>query len=145
MKKVLYSLLFLSFMVGAPMQSQAQCKSFTKKTCLPHLEPYVYNGQLNSAVLSEGDVAELLLTFYGGQDYRINICSHETLGKIQFQVYDTDKNLLFDNTNNELTNSWDFKSNSTQQLIVRVTVPEEKNRSGMVQNGCVSILVGFKE
>ena len=66
--------------------------------------------------------------------------------KISWQkVYDTDKNLLFDNANNELTNSWDFKSNSTQQLIVRVTVPEEKNRSGMVQNGCVSILVGFKE
>lgn len=145
MKKALYSLLFLSFIVGAPLQSQAQCKSFTKKTCLPNLEPYVYNGQLNSAVLSEGDVAELLLTFYGGQDYRINICSREILGKIQFQVYDTDKNLLFDNTSNELTNVWDFKSNSTQQLIVRVTVPEEKNRSGMVQSGCVSILVGFKE
>jgi len=145
MKKVFYSLLFLSFLAGAPLQSNAQCKSFTKKTCLPNLEPYVYNGQLNSAVLSEGDVAELLLTFYGGQDYRISICSHEVLGKIMFQVFDTEKNLLFDNEKNNLTNTWDFKSNSTQQLIVRVTVPKEKNRSGMVQSGCVSILVGFKE
>lgn len=145
MKKVLYSLLFIGLMAGAPLESNAQCKSFTKKTCLPNLSPYVYNGQLNSAVLAEGDVAELLLTFYGGQDYRINICSHETLGKMQFQVYDTEKNLLFDNTENEFVNLWDFKSNSTQQLIVRVTVPEEKNRSGMVQSGCVSILVGFKE
>ena len=145
MKKVLYSLLFLSFMAGAPLQTQAQCKSFTKKTCLPNLEPYIYNGQLNSAVLSEGDVAELLLTFYGGQEYRINICSHELLGDILFQVFDTEKTLLFDNKDKELTNTWDFTSNSTQQLIVRVTVPEEKNRSGMVQSGCVSILVGFKE
>lgn len=145
MKKVLYSLLFLSFMAGAPLESKAQCKSFTKKTCLPELEPYIYNGQLNSAVLSEGDVAELLLTFYGGQDYRIYICGHEVLKNIQFEVFDTEKNLLFNNAKNDFATSWDFKSNSTQQLIVRVSVPQEENRSGMVQSGCVSILVGFKE
>ena len=145
MKHTINFLLFIGLIFSLQMTTFGQCKSFTKNECKPKLSPYIYNGQLNSAVLSEGDVAELLLTFYGGQDYRINICSHETLGKIQFQVFDTEKNLLFDNTKNDLRNTWDFKSNSTQQLIVRVTVPEEKNRSGMVQNGCVSILVGFKE
>ena len=145
MKKALYSLLFMSILAIAPMQSQAQCKSFTKKNCIPKLDPYVYNGQLNSAVLSEGDVAELLLTFYGGQDYRIQVCGHPALGNIQFQVFDTENNILFDNAENDYTKAWDFKSNSTQQLIVRVTVPQENNRSEMVQSGCVSILVGFKE
>ena len=145
MKKILYSFLFVSLLVAMPTESQAQCKSFTKKTCLPSLEPYVYNGQLNSAVLAEGDVAELLLTFYGGQEYRIFICSHELLGQVQFQIFDTEKNQICDNSEYDFSSSWDFKSNSTQQLIVRVTVPEEKNRSGMVQSGCVSILVGFKE
>ena len=145
MKKILYSLLFVSLLAGMPTESQAQCKSFTKKTCLPNLEPYVYNGQLNSAVLSEGDVAELLLTFYGGQEYRINVCSHELLGKVQFQIFDTEKNLLYDNSKYEFTKFWDFKSVDTQQLIVRVTVPKEENRSGIVQSGCISILVGFKK
>ncbi len=145
MKNALYTLLFLSFLVGTPLASNAQCKNFTKTTCLPNLEPYVHNGQLNSAVLGEGDIAELLLTFYSGQEYRINICGHPSLGKLIFQVFDTDKNLLFDNTKNNMSNTWDFKSNITQQLIVRVSVPEEKNRSEMNITGCVSILVGFKE
>ncbi len=145
MKKALYSLLFFTLLAGAPMQSHAQCKSFTKKHCIPNLTPYVYNGQLNSAVLSEGDVAELLLTFYADQDYRVQVCGHPALGNIQFQVFDTEENLIFDNAKKDYVKYWDFKSNSTQQLIVRVTVPQENNRSGMVQTGCVSILVGFKE
>ena len=145
MKKILYSFLFISLLAGMPTETQAQCKSFTKKTCLPNLEPYIYNGQLNSAVLSEGDVAELLLTFYGGQEYRISVCSHDLLGNVQFEIYDTEKNLIYDNSEYEFGEFWDFKSNSTQQLIVRVTVPQEDNKNGIVQQGCVSILVGFKE
>ncbi len=145
MKKILYSLLFVSLLAAMPTETQAQCKSFTKKTCIPNLDPYIYNGQLNSAQLSEGDVAELLLTFYGGQEYRISVCSHELLGNVQFQIFDTEKNLLYDNADNDFESLWDFKSNSTQQLIVRVTVPQEENRSGIVQTACVSILVGFKE
>jgi len=145
MKKILYSLLFVSLLAAMPTETQAQCKSFTKKTCIPNLDPYIYNGQFNSAQLSEGDVAELLLTFYADQEYRVSICNQANLGKVQFQIYDTEKNLLYDNADNDYVSMWDFKSNSTQQLIVRVTIPQEENRSGIVQTGCVSILVGFKE
>lgn len=145
MKKILYSLLFVSLLAAMPTEAQAQCKSFTKKICIPNLDPFIYNGQLNSAQLSEGDIAELLLTFYGGQEYRVSVCSHEILGSVQFQIYDTERNLLYDNADNEFVPLWDFKSNSTQQLVVRVTIPKEENRSGVVQTACVSILVGFKE
>jgi hypothetical protein len=128
-----------------PFMLNAQCKGFTKKECIPDLKPYVYNGQLNSAVLNEGDVAELLLTFYSGQDYRIFLCGQPILGNLEFRLLDPDRNVIFYNKDHDFVKFWDFKSNTTQQLIVQVRVPVGESRSEIVQSGCVSILVGFKE
>ena len=142
--KILY-IAFLAGMIAMPGFLSAQCKGFTKKECIPDLKPYVYNGQLNSAVLNEGDVAELLLTFYSGQDYRVFLCGQPILGNLEFRLLDTDRNVIFYNKDHDFVKFWDFKSNSTQQLIVQVRVPVGESRSEIVQSGCVSILVGFKE
>ncbi|RLD57431.1 MAG: hypothetical protein DRJ01_13870 [Bacteroidetes bacterium] len=110
---------------------------------MPLLSPYIYNGQLNSAILSEGDVAELMLTFYSNQDYRVLVCSEKTLGNIGFRLLDTERNVIFDNKDHGYTNMWDFSSTSTQQLIVEVSVPESDTDAKTVKSGCVSILIGF--
>lgn len=145
MKRALKILALVALIAAFPITGFSQCKGFTKKQCLPVLEPYLYNGQLNSAVLSEGDVAELLLTFYGGQDYRILVCTQEMLGKIEFKLLDTERNEIFYNKEHDFTNNWDFNANSTQQLIVQVIVPPGEKKSDIVNSGCVSILIGFKE
>lgn len=147
MKKVFKTLILLSFIAAIPLVGHSQCKGFTKQKCLPELTPYIYNGQLNSAILNEGDVAELLLTLYGGQDYRIYICSQDNLGKLGFVLLDTDRNPIFDNKTQGDINHWDFTANSTQQLIVQVKIPEDLSvkESTAVNSGCVSILIGFKE
>jgi len=145
MKRVIKAVGILVLACSLPFAGYSQCKGFTKKECLPQIEPYVYNGQLNSAVLNEGDVAELLLTFYGGQDYRIYVCAQEVLGNIEFRLLDTERNVIFHNKDHDFIKYWDFVANSTQQLIVQVKVPKGESAGGMVQSGCVSILVGFKE
>ena len=147
MKKLLNIFLFVAILTSLPLLSFTQCKGFTKKHCLPALEPYLYNGQLNSAILNEGDVAELLLTFYGGQEYRILVCSQDMLGTVEFKLFDTERNEIFSNKEHDLVNVWDFNANSTQQLIVQVKVPApiEDSKTEIVNSGCVSILVGFKE
>jgi len=145
MKRIFKKTAIIALISVFPYLTNAQCKGFTKKECLPQLKPYVYNGQLNSAVLNEGDVAELLLTFYSGQDYRIFVCSQEMLGNVEFKLLDTDKNTLFYNKDHDYVKFWDFKSNSTQQLIVQVCIPQSEVKSEIVQSGCVSILAGFKE
>lgn len=145
MKNTAIKLFVLAAFLSLSFVSNAQCKQFTKKYCLPSIEPFTYNGQLNSAVLNEGDIAELLLTFYSGQSYRIMICNQEMLGSLQFKLLDTERNLIFDNKDHDSVQLWDFKANSTQQLIVQVFVPEQEKRVDMVASGCVSILVGFME
>ena len=146
MKKVLlFSILTAGIILGNITQTQAQCKKFTKKVCLPTLSPYTYNGQLNSAILAEGDVAELLLTFHKGHKYRVSVCNEEMIGEVQFKIFDTKKNLIFDKPQHSDQSYWDFISKSTQQLIIQITVPEELPKDEINKDGCVTILVGFLE
>jgi len=146
MKKILSIILLISSIsVISSSGANAQCKRFTKKKCLPSLTPYIYNGQLNSAILSQGDVAELNLTFYPDQDYRIYVCSDPILGNVHFKLYDKDNNLIFDNETMDYLPFWDFTTNQTMELTLKVIIPEETDPNTVVKDGCVSILVGFKE
>ncbi len=126
-------------------ESFSQCKGFTKKECVPLLKPFTYNGQLNMAVLNAGDVAELIVTFYKGQDYRLLVCSQDNLGKVEFRLLDSQRNVIFNNKDHDMVNYWDFHSNATQQLIIQVIVPSVEEDVAVTPTGCVSILIGFKE
>ncbi|MCK4662404.1 MAG: hypothetical protein KAT68_06040 [Bacteroidales bacterium] len=143
MKRLVKIFLILFILVSIPTIGMSQCKGFTKKTCVPKIKPYIYNGQLNSALLNEGDVAELLLTFYGSQEYRLVVCCQDILGQVEFKLLDTERNVIFNNADHNYIDSWDFVSSSTQQLIVEVTIPESNSGGSTVVSGCVSILVGF--
>ena len=142
MKKIiLYTILTTALIFGNSIQANAQCKKFTKKICLPTLAPFTYNGQLNSAILAEGDVAELLLTFHKNQKYRVSVCNQEMIGDVQFKIFDTKKNLVFDKAKSTDKSYWDFISKSTQQLIIQITVPEEMPKDEITKTGCVTIIV----
>ncbi len=146
MKRIFLFLSVIALFSIAPVNSaHAQCKSFTKKHCLSQLSPFVYNGQLNSAVLTQGDVADLMLTFYPDQDYRVFVCYDDAFGNVEFRLYDSNKNLIYTNKDNDYLPYWDFSSSETMQLILRVIIPEKAQDQIAVKSGCVSILVGFKE
>ncbi len=138
--------IILPILLILPLMSSAQCRSFTKKKCLPELEGYVQNDNFNSAVLIPGDEAELLLTFYAGKEYRLLVCAHPVLGKVEFEVLDTDDEVIY-NSDDEVENEhiFDFKVASTQQLIVRIRVPEAESPSTLIHEGCVSVMIGSKE
>ncbi len=123
----------------------AQCKGFVKKQ-IPKLTPFIHNGQINSSVLLSGDHAELTLTFYSGQTYRIMVGAQETLGDVWFVMKDANKNQVFSSKDQgKKVDFWDFTVESTQQLTIEVMVPDSDAPSGLVPSGCVSILVGFKQ
>ncbi|MBR3568954.1 MAG: hypothetical protein IKO46_01115 [Salinivirgaceae bacterium] len=143
MKKLISVLSVAALCLAVNFGAQAQCKTFIKNECKPKLSPYIYNGQMNSAVLNQGDFAELMLTFYSNQDYRIVVCS-DGLGDVTFRLLDLQGKELFTNADHNYTDTWDFSTNSTQLLTVEVSVPENTTDEEP-KSGCVSILVGFKE
>ena len=111
------------------------------------MEGYVQNDNFNSAVLIPGDEAELLLTFYAGKEYRLLVCGHPVLGDLEFEVLDTDDEVIYTNLDQEDKSDakFDFKVATTQQLIVRVRVPEAESISTLIHEGCVSVMIGSKE
>lgn len=137
-------LLLLFLVLNAPVLLFGQCKSFSKKNCIPSLLPYNHNGQLNNITLMPGESAELLMTFYSGQDYRLMVCGHPILGEINFKVSDKDKKEIYNSKNAKSSSIWDFKVASTQQLILEIEVPESESKTKIMEIGCVSVLVGFK-
>ena len=142
MKTIFKLSLLLAFLI--PLGANAQCKGYAKRQCRPNLAPYIHDGKMNFAQLFPGDKAEVELTFYARQSYRLLVCGDDVLGNVQFKVYDTDKNVLFDSEKSD-KNYLDFKTASTQKLIIEVIVPEgEGNNHGMEFMGCVAIMTGLK-
>ncbi len=129
---------FNSFLVNA------QCKGFAKKICKAELGPYIHDGNYHAAILVEGEEAELYKTFYSDQEYRVAICGSENLPAIEFKVMDANKTILYSNADNDFSETWDFKLESSQQLklVIKVTTFEEL--SDDPASGCVAIMFGFK-
>ena len=136
-----HTTLLLALATMFAIQSQAQCRNFTKKNCLPTLDGYVQNDNYNSAVLIPGDEAELELTFLGDTDYRVAVCAHPVLGAVEFDVLDQDIIRLW--SNSEGADHLDFRMENAQRLRFRVKVPETE--AAILHEGCVSILVGSKD
>ena len=136
-----HTTLLLALATLFAIQSQAQCRNFTKKNCLPVLDGYVQNDNYNSAVLIPGDEAELELTFLGDTDYRVAVCAHPVLGAVEFDVLDQNNIRLW--SNSEGADHLDFRMENAQRLRFRVKVPETE--AAILHEGCVSILVGSKD
>ena len=99
---------------------------------------------MNTAVLARGEDAELMLSFYSGQKYRMFVCAEESLENVSYKILDTDKNVIY-TSEGKPSAVFDFSVPSTQQLIVQVTVPGKGNSHSLDFQGCVSVLIGFIE
>ncbi len=136
----------LAVLALVPLQkTNAQCKTFAKNVCKPSLDPYIHDGNYNAAILTEGEEAELYKTFYSGQVYKIAICGSEALPDIEFKVIDGDNNVLFNNKDNDYAQTWDFKTEASQQLKLHIKVPASGKNQEDIKSGCVAIMFGFKD
>ena len=133
--------LFLLLGVFANAQ---KCRSFVKKNCMEELQPFTPNETFNSAVLIPGDQAELNMTFYAGQEYRLFVCNDPILGAVDYRVFDSEKNEVY-NSIEAADGPFDFIMENTQQMIVEISVPLEKNPNKLIHQGCVAIMVGYKK
>lgn len=147
MKQLSFSkAVILGLVTALPLGANAQqCKDYVKKKCLPNIQPFTQNGQMNMATLSAGQNSEMNLTFYAGQDYRILVCAEEILGDVTFRVTDMAHTVVFDSRENNNPDFWDFKVKNTEQLTVHVDVPKSQSSASVPPSGCVSVMVGFKK
>jgi hypothetical protein len=142
-KSILHAAILGAFLVVAG-DVQAQCRSFAKNKCVPALAPYKFNESFNSAQLAPGEEAEVNLTFYSGQDYRVMVCAHPILGEVNWKLVDNNNKIVFESLADEPKPNFDLKVATTMQMKLVVWVPTQA-KSEMVHVGCVAIMVGFME
>lgn len=144
-RNILASMFLAGAFVLASTAAQAQCRSFAKNRCVPGLAPYKFNESFNGAQLAPGEDAEVNLTFYSGQEYRVLVCAHPILGEVDWKLVDSNNKTIFSSPADKPQEKFDFKVASTTQMKVIVSVPSLKTRTDLVHVGCVAIMVGFKE
>ena len=142
MKKGILKLVLIAGGLIMVNTMSAQISDTVANACAKHLEnSFISDGQQYRALLMNVDeTAEFHTTLYGGTLYRIAACSGLSDGNLVFSVYDTERNLLF--TNSEFKNApyWDFKINNTIDCII-----EAKLDSGAQGSGRAVVLIGFKQ
>ena len=142
MKKGILKLVLVVGGFIAVNAASAQISDTVANACAKHLEnQFISDGQQYRALLMNADeTAEFHTTLYGGTLYRIAACSGLTDGNLVFSVYDSERNLLF--TNSEFKNApfWDFKINSTLDCVI-----EAKLAGGSQGSGRAVLLIGFKQ
>lgn len=120
---------------------QAQCKEFAKKKCSVDLKPFKSIANSETAIMNGGDKAEISVVFQSGMDYRIMVCSMESI-KVDFKVMDPNKTVFFDSKKDG--NFFDFNVTSTQELVIELTCLDEQTLTGESPQGCVTVLTGYK-
>ena len=124
--------------------AHAQCRSFAKNKCVPELAPFKFNETFNAADMAPGEEAEVNLTLYSGQEYRVMVCVHPILGEVNWKLVDANNKMVFESLADAPKRYHDIKASNTTQMKVVVWVPS-KPKTTMVHSGCVAILTGFKE
>lgn len=112
--------------------SQTQCASLLT-------DDYVSNGQHYVTTIEQNETKECEITFIEGNEYRLIACPRESQ-KVQMQIIDKEKNVLFDNKNYSYTNYWNFQIKKTVSCTVKLTLFEKD-----VKTDEIIILVGFKK
>lgn len=136
--KVLIAAFVLFFAINT--SGVAQCKSVVNEG-ITKLAPFTFNGQLNLIPIKEGNPAEIYLSFYKGYYYKIQI-SYEYVfnGSVSFEVFTENKKLVFNSNEggDKRIDSWTFYSNSSQNLIFKISTTSK------IKMHCVPVLVGVQ-
>lgn len=141
--KKLY-ILSLIVALAAPILGNAQCKNFVKKKCLPSLEDYTPSDKYNSLRLVEGEEAEMNLVFVANHKYRVVVCSQEILGDIEYDISTESGQVIFSSKDSNGKSNFDFSTNSSQKLNVLIRVPDSESATGLMHEGCVTVMIGSK-
>ncbi len=136
--------LIAGFLVFFSISVSAQCRSFVKNNCGEAMAGYVIGENFNAAKLMPGDEAEMPMTFYTDQQYRVMVCNHPILKGVEFQLVDSDDQVLFDNSGDISKNAFDFKMAGTDNLTIKIKVHEGGADTGINPQGCVAVMIGTK-
>ncbi len=128
MKKKLYFIFFLLFLISISIISQ-NCNSYFKK-CTSVPEGFEESSSSRSFKIRRGKNVQFVLTAYGGREYFFSICAKTKVGDLQFRLIDPEsETVLYDNSSEVLCESKIIKVEFTQKIIIQVFAPNWKSNN----------------
>jgi len=146
MEKIIKIILFVS-LISSPIFSNAQdCTDYHQYHCIYADYSFFYSRQSKSALFKRGQTSELKIVAYSGEDYYIAICAHRKFGDVQFKILEDNpsRTIIYDNADDEYSESVTFSNEVTRNLIIQVTVPDTENRD-MDDRRCVGVVIQFRK
>jgi len=143
--KKIYIIIFLSFTVQ--FLSAQDCTDYHEFHCLFGDYTFFYSKQSKSMLMRPGQKAELKIVAYGGEDYFVSVCATKKFGKLRFKIIEDtpEKNILYDNAENNYEESVIFSNETTKNLIIEVSVPEASSDKKAKEYRCVGVVIMFRK
>lgn len=107
---------------------------------------FFYSRQSKSALFKRGQSSELKIIAYGGEDYYVAVCAHRKFGDIHFRIMEDsqDSTLIYDNADDEYSESIVFSNEVTRNIIIEVEVPEGSGKN-YTERRCVGVVIQFRK
>ena len=146
MKNTIQIILFITLILSPFLSFGQDCTDYHQYHCLYADYTFFYSRQSKSALFRQGQTSELKIVAYSGEDYYIAVCAHRKFGDIQFRILEdnADKTVIYDNADDEFSESLTFSNEVTRNLIIQVTVPDTDVK-GSNDRRCVGVVIQFRK
>ncbi len=138
------SLILITLFSLYGLKTNAQCLDFVKTDGFERLntELYIPEGRCDAMTLSEGDNLTVYKSFFRGRTYKVVVTGEKNIKLINFQIKTMQGDLIFDNSLNNNTESWEYTSDKNQNLMITVELPSSSG--SQIETGCVAVILGYK-
>ena len=139
--------IFLTLLLFASVVGYSQdCTGYHEYHCLYADYTFFYSRQSKSALFQHGQTSELKIIAYGGEDYYIAVCAHRKFGNIHVRILEDTpgRKVIYDNADNDYSESVTFSNDITRNLIVEVSVPEGDPKENSDRR-CVGVVIEFRK
>ncbi len=140
-------LFLILFLCLKPAFSLAQdCTDYHQYHCLYADYTFFYSKQSKSALFRQGQVSELKVIAYSGEDYYISVCAHRKFGNIRFRIIEDNagRRVIYNNANDNYSEYITFTNEVTRNLILEVSVPEGDSKDSNDRR-CVGVVIQFRK
>jgi len=138
--KAFWILLATGLSLSGPTIGQKQYNNSLKHCASLMSEGYVSDGQTYKARLNKNNRARFHTIFYGDNRYCLVACSDIEDQRLVMKVYDSERNLLFDNTRHGYTPKWHLDFSSTVSCVVEIQVDSQNHI-----DETVNLMIGFNK
>jgi len=138
--KLFWFLLIAGLSLSLDSFGQKEQHSSLKNCASRMSKGYVSDGQTYKARLNKNNRARFHTIFYADNRYCLVACSDITDHRLVMKVYDSERNLLFDNTRHGFTPKWHLDFASTVSCVVEIQVDAQEHVDELVR-----LMIGFKK